>query len=67
MKNANGKAFDKDRRQFNSSHFKGQDKGKKDAKEGGQHTIPAGPKCFGCHGFGDLFVLPCALHVNLIN
>ena len=24
---------------------------KKDAKEGGQYTIPAGPKCFGCQGF----------------
>ena len=35
MKNANGKGFDKDRRQFSSSQFKGQDKGKKDAKEGG--------------------------------
>ena len=36
MKNANGKGFDKDRRQSSSSQFKGQDKGKKDAKEGGQ-------------------------------
>ena len=35
MKNANGKGFDKDRRQSRSSQFKGQDKGKKDAKEGG--------------------------------
>ena len=26
-------------------------KGKKDAKEGGQYTVPAGPKCFGCHDF----------------
>ena len=51
MKNANGRNFDKDHRQSNSSQFKGQDKGKKDAKEGGQHTIPAGPKCFGCQGF----------------
>ena len=33
MKNANGKGFDKDRRQFSSSQFKGQDKEKKDAKE----------------------------------
>ena len=48
MKNANGKGFDKDRRQSNSSQFKGQDKGKKDAKEGGQYTVPTGPKCFGC-------------------
>ena len=48
MKNANQKGFDKDRRQSSSSQFKGQDKGKKDAKEGGQYTVPAGPKCFGC-------------------
>ena len=48
MKNANRKGFDKDRRQSSSSQFKGQDKGKKDAKEGGQYTVPAGPKCFGC-------------------
>ena len=35
MKNANGKGFDKDRRQSSSSQSKGQDKGNKDAKEGG--------------------------------
>ena len=35
MKNANRRNFDKDRRQSNSSQFKRQDKGKKDAKEGG--------------------------------
>ena len=35
MKNANGKGFNKDRMQYSSSQFKGQDKGKKDAKEGG--------------------------------
>ena len=51
MKNANGKGFDKDRRQSSSSQYKGQDKGKKDAKEGGQYTVPIGPKCFGCQGF----------------
>ena len=44
MKNVNGRNFDKDRRQSNSSQFKGQDKGKKDAKEGDQYTVPAGPK-----------------------
>ena len=33
IKNANGKGFDKDHRQSSSSQFKGQDKGKKDAKE----------------------------------
>ena len=47
MKNENGKGFDKDRRQFGSSQYKRQDKGKNDAKEGGQYTIPIGPKCFG--------------------
>ena len=35
MKNANGRNFDKDRKQSNSSQFKGQDKRKTDAKEGG--------------------------------
>ena len=54
MKNANGRNLDKDRRQSSSSQFKGQDKGKKDAKEGGQYTVPAGPKCFGCQGFGHM-------------
>ena len=54
MKNANGKGYDKDRRQSSSSQFKIQDKGKKDARDGGQYTIPAGPKCFGCQGFGHM-------------
>ena len=54
MKNANGRNFDKDRRQSSSSQFKGQDKGKKDAKEGGQYTVPIGPKYFGCQGFGHM-------------
>ena len=54
MKNANGRNFDKDRRQSNSSQFKRQDKGKKDAKEGGQYTVPAGPQCFRCQGFGHM-------------
>ena len=35
MKNANGKGFNKDRRQSSSSQFKSQDKGKKDARDGG--------------------------------
>ena len=26
-------------------------KGKKDARDGGQYTIPSGPKCFRCQGF----------------
>ena len=47
MKNANGKGFDKDRRQSNSSQFKSHDKGKKDARDGGQYTIPAGSRCQG--------------------
>ena len=54
MKNANGKGFDNDRRQSSSSQFKGQDKGKKDSKEGGQYTVPARPKCFGCQGFSHM-------------
>ena len=54
MKNANGRNFNRDCRQSNSSQFKGQDKGKKDAKEGGQYTVPAEPKFFGCQGFGHM-------------
>lgn len=54
MKNANGRSFDKDCRQSSSAQFKSQDKGKKDTKDGGQYTIPAGPKCFRCHGFGHM-------------
>ena len=54
MKNANGKGFDKDRRQSNSSQFKSQDKRKKDARDGSQYIVPAGPKCFGCQDFGHM-------------
>ena len=54
MKNANGKGFDRDRRQSNSSYFKSQDKGKKDAKDEGQYTVPVRPKCFGCQDFGHM-------------
>ena len=50
MKNAIGKGFDQDRRQSNSSQFKSQDKKKKDARGGGQYTIPSRTKCFGCQG-----------------
>ena len=50
MKNANAKGFDKNCKQSNSSHFKSQDRGKKDAKD----TIPPKPKCFGCQGFGQM-------------
>ena len=54
IKNANGKGFNKDRRQSSSSQFKSQDKGKKDARDGGQYAIPSRPKCFGCQGFGHI-------------
>ena len=54
MKNANGKGFNKDRRQSSSFQFKSQDKGKKDARDGGQYTVPLRPKCFGCQGFGHM-------------
>ena len=54
MKDANGKGFDKDRRQSNSSQFKSQNKGKKDARDGGQYSVPVGPKCFECQGFGHM-------------
>ena len=54
MRNANGMGFDKDHRQSSSSQFKSQNKGKKDARDGGQYTIPAGPKCFGCQDFGHM-------------
>ena len=47
MKNANGKGFDKDYRQSNSSQFKSQDKGKKDARDGGQYIVPAGRSALG--------------------
>ena len=54
MKNANAKGFDKDHKQSSSFQFKNQDRGKKDAKEGGQYTVPSRPKCFGCQGFGHM-------------
>ena len=54
MKNTNWKGFDKDRRQSSSSQFKSQDKGKNDARDGNQYTVPLGLKCFGCQGFGHM-------------
>ena len=54
MKNANAKGFDKDRTKSSSLQFKSQGKGKKDARGGDQYTIPLGPKCFGCQGFGHM-------------
>ena len=54
MKNANTKGFDKDRKQSSFSQLKSQDKGKKDARDGGQYIVPSRPKCFGCQGFGHM-------------
>ena len=54
MKNAIVKGFDKDRKQSSPFQFKNQDKGKKDAMDGSQYTIPSGPKCFECQGFGHI-------------
>ena len=54
MKNVNAKGFDKDRKQSCSSYFKKQDRGKKDARDDNQYTVPSGPKCFGCQGFGHM-------------
>ena len=53
-KNANVKGFNKDRKQSSSSQFKSQDRGKKNAKDGIQYTIPSGAKCFKCQGFGHM-------------
>ena len=53
MKNVNAKGFNKDRRQSSSSQSKSQDKRKKDARYGGQYTVPLRPKCFRCQGFGE--------------
>ena len=50
MKNANGKGFDKDRKQSSSLQVKG----KKVARDGGPYIIPLRPKCFGCQGFGHM-------------
>ena len=54
MKNANGKSFDKDRRQSCFSQFKSQNKRKKDDRDGNQYTVPLRPKCFECQGFGHM-------------
>ena len=54
MKNANAKAFNKDHKQSSSSQFKSQDREKKDARDGGQYTVPSRPKCFRCQGFGHM-------------
>ena len=54
IKNANGTGFYKDCKQSSSSQFKIQDKGKKDVRDGGQYTVPSGPKCLGCQGFNHM-------------
>ena len=54
MKNANGKGFNKVRRQSSFSQFKSQDRGKKDARDGDQYTVPLRPKFFGCQGFNHM-------------
>ena len=51
VKNTNAKGFYKDRKQSSSSQFKNHDRGKKDARDGSQYTVPSGPKCFGCQDF----------------
>ena len=51
MKSANVKSFDKNHKQSSSSHFKSQDRGKKDVKDDSRYIIPLGPKCFGFQGF----------------
>ena len=52
MKNASAKGFDKDHKQSSPTQFNSQDRGKNDAKDSGQYTIPSRPKCFKCQGFG---------------
>ena len=59
------KGFNKDCKQSSSSQFKGQEKGKNDAKEGGQYTVPTRPKCFGCYGFGHM-KQECPTYLNSI-
>ena len=65
MKNANAKGFDKDRKQSSLFQFKSQDRGKKDFKDGSQYTIPSGPKCFRCQGFGHM-KQECATYLKSI-
>ena len=48
------KDFDKDHKQSSSFQFKSQDKGKKDARDGGQYIVSFGLKCFWCQGFGHI-------------
>ena len=55
IKNVNVKAGDKDRKQPAFSQFKCQDKGKREFNDAGQgNNVLAGPKCYGCQGFGHM-------------
>ena len=55
IKNVNIKASDKDRKQSAFSQFKSQDKGKREFKDAGHgDSVPTGPKCYGCQGFGHM-------------
>ena len=55
IKNANVKASDKDCKQTTFSQYKSQDNGKRESKDAGQgNGVPAGPKCYKCHGFGHM-------------
>ena len=65
IKNTNAKGFDKDHKQSNSTQFKNQDKGKKDARDGGQYTVPSRLKCFGCQGF-DHMKQVCSTYLKTI-
>ena len=47
MKNVNAKGSDKDCKKSSLSQFKSQDKGKKDARDGSQYTIPQGQSALG--------------------
>ena len=55
IKNANVKTGDKDRKQTTLSQYKSQENGKRESKDAGQgNGVPAGPKCYRCHGFGHM-------------
>ena len=65
MKNVDAKGFDKDRKQSSSSQFKNQEKGKKDARDGDQYTVPLKPTCFRCQGF-DHMKQECPTYLKII-
>ena len=67
IKNVNVRANDKDRKQIGFSQYKSQDKFKKEPKEVGQNNNTlAGPKCYGCQGYGHM-KLECATHIKSIS